>query len=81
MKGVIYSIENKINNKKYIGQTIRDFSIRKSAHINFPHVGSVIGKAIEKYGEDQHELGLFIDPISASIIYNFVKREIYNGED
>jgi hypothetical protein len=53
MKGVIYSIENKINNKKYIGQTIRDFSIRKNAHINFPHVGSVIGKAIEIYnGED-----------------------------
>jgi hypothetical protein len=53
MKGVIYSIENKINNKKYIGQTIRNLSIRKSAHINFPHVGSVIGKAIEIYnGED-----------------------------
>lgn len=32
--GVIYKVTNTINNKVYIGQTVRDFSRRKTEHIN-----------------------------------------------
>ena len=32
--GVIYKVTNKINNKVYIGQTVRDFNRRKTEHLN-----------------------------------------------
>lgn len=34
VKGIIYCAYNKINNKRYIGQTIQRLSERKSAHYN-----------------------------------------------
>lgn len=55
--GVIYCATNIINDKKYIGQTIRDLSIRKREHIGQANNGSelAIHQAIRKYGENNFE--------------------------
>lgn len=51
MKGYIYKIENKINKKKYIGQTVRSVKTRFREHINakddYP-----IHLALRKYGKE-----------------------------
>ena len=46
----IYVIENIINGKCYIGQTVKTSKIRFTAHKN--NTKSCIGKAIQKYGWD-----------------------------
>lgn len=50
--GYIYKIENTVNNKKYIGQTIHTVEIRKKEHIDAAKYGnnSVIYRAMRKYG-------------------------------
>lgn len=54
MYGIIYCATNKINNKKYIGQTIRSLSRRKTIHIYESKHGSkyYFHQAIKKYGKD-----------------------------
>jgi group I intron endonuclease len=54
MSGRIYLITNKINNKKYIGKTIKSLSIRFYNHCYASKNGSTthFHKAIKKYGED-----------------------------
>lgn len=47
--GIIYILENKINGKYYIGQTIRSFKERFRQH-QISH--SIIGNALRKYGTD-----------------------------
>lgn len=53
--GTIYLITNKINGKRYVGQTARDMWTRFEEHCkkNNP---SVIGKAIQKYGHNSFSL-------------------------
>ena len=50
---LIYKVENKINGKIYIGQTIRTLEKRKSDHINDTFKGSSLPfhNAIKKYGQ------------------------------
>lgn len=58
---IIYKITNKKNGKLYIGQSVRDLSIRWKEHLseakgsryNFP-----LYRAIRKYGEDNFELDI-----------------------
>lgn len=45
---VIYKITNRLNNKVYIGQTIRDLATRVQEHRR--KANSLVGKAINKYG-------------------------------
>lgn len=53
---IIYKIQNKINNKVYIGQTTRTLNERKREHISKGNNGYFfIQKAIKKYGEDNFE--------------------------
>lgn len=52
MKGVIYVAKNKLNDKHYVGQTIRKWPIRKNEHINSPSETSAFDRAIKKYGID-----------------------------
>lgn len=51
--GVIYSATNKINNKKYIGQTINSLKKRKKDHIwSCVNNETAFQKALNKYGID-----------------------------
>lgn len=55
MKKAIYKIENKINHKIYIGQSVNP-ARRFKQHCNTNKYNSLITKAIEKYGEDNFSL-------------------------
>lgn len=67
-EGFIYCIENKVNGKKYIGQTIRTIKIRWQDHICNSKKDTpsfLIGKAIKKYGINNFtikKLCVFSDP-------------------
>ena len=58
MKGYIYHIINKVNNKRYIGQTI-NFQNRKITHLRNlrtnKHHSSKLQRAWNKYGENNFE--------------------------
>ncbi len=53
VKGRIYLITNKVNGKKYIGQTINDIQERWSSHVrDSKRFSYPICQAIKKYGSD-----------------------------
>lgn len=54
---IIYLIKNKINGKKYIGQTIRSLELRWKEHLRRKD-DFLIHKAIMKYGKDNFEIEL-----------------------
>lgn len=57
--GIIYKVTNKINNKVYIGQTIKSLDERKRRHVydaeNHKDVNTTFYNAIRKYGIDNFE--------------------------
>ena len=57
----IYLITNLLNDKKYVGKTIRGYKNRFKEHCKFKD--SYIGNAISKYGENNFKLEL-IDTVS-----------------
>jgi group I intron endonuclease len=55
MYGIIYLVRNKINNKKYIGQTVNSISVRWTKHkysANHNSSNNYFLSAVKKYGED-----------------------------
>lgn len=50
-KFVIYLLINKINGKKYIGQTIQSLRKRMKAHFNYKFANSLIDREIARYGK------------------------------
>lgn len=59
--GTIYLITNKINNKKYVGQTIQSPNVRFLYHLNYAekdyNISNMpISKAINKYGRENFEM-------------------------
>lgn len=75
--GIIYCSTNIINNKKYIGQTIRDFNYRKSLHIKsaFQHNSNLkFHQALRKHGENSFIWEILEDNV---LIENLNEREIY----
>lgn len=55
---IIYKATNKINEKKYIGQTVFDLEHRKSGHIRsvlHKDTGMYFHKALKKYGVDNFD--------------------------
>lgn len=80
MKGYIYKFENKINNKIYIGQTIRKPNIRYREHIKGHNSkNSLIHKAIVKYGIDNFTFSIIeeIEDEKENLIDRLNKLEIY----
>lgn len=58
--GIVYCATNKINNKKYIGQTVRELERRKQEHIsNAKSNGKyAFHYALRNYGEENFEWGI-----------------------
>jgi group I intron endonuclease len=54
--GVVYRITNKINNKGYIGQTVRTVAKRWNAHCRGKNGCSALFSAIKKYGKENFEI-------------------------
>jgi group I intron endonuclease len=52
---IIYKLKNKINDKIYIGQTIKKLSERISGHIKSD---SYVGRAIRKYGLESFDISI-----------------------
>jgi group I intron endonuclease len=50
--GIIYILENKINGKHYVGQTVKKFKYRFSSH---KEDNLLVDRAIRKYGEENFE--------------------------
>ena len=61
----IYKIENKINNKIYIGQTILTFKCRVAAHLRKQ---SHIGNALRKYGLQSFIISVIDEAISKDVL-------------
>jgi group I intron endonuclease len=58
--GIVYYVENDINKKKYIGQTIRSLEERKTEHINSckRKEKRAVYNAMNKYGIDNFSWGI-----------------------
>lgn len=51
--GIIYVVENTINGKKYVGQTVQPLKVRWQRHCRKEQSGCVaLASAIAKYGAD-----------------------------
>lgn len=70
--GSIYLIKNKVNGKKYVGQTIFSVDVRWKSHISSDK--SVVSKAIKKYGLENFE---FIELCSAKTEIDLNELESY----
>ena len=57
--GIIYLIKNKLNNKCYIGQTIRTLEKRWKEHSN--RKGSILNNAILKYSPENFDVSVIIE--------------------
>lgn len=68
---IVYKIQNKINGKTYVGQTIRNLETRLAEH---KRKCSVIGNALIKYGDENFDIGI-ID--IAKSMEELNQKEIY----
>lgn len=57
MYGVVYLILNKINGRKYVGQTIQPLKVRFNEHASKRN-NAPLGKAIKKYGRENFYCGV-----------------------
>jgi group I intron endonuclease len=73
MYGIIYKVENKVNGKVYIGQTIYGLNKRKLEHINDHRYNSILTKAIRKYGRDNFKWDV-IDEADNQDVLNMLER-------
>lgn len=69
---IIYKIQNNINDKVYIGQTVRELDVRLNEHLRSN--SSISGRAMRKYGMDNFTIEI-ID--NAENMKDLNKKEIY----
>jgi len=69
----VYLITNLVNGKKYVGQTIQNPHDRWLRHKSTNTFGTVIGKAIHKYGKDNFSFEVIDE---ANSIEELNKKEI-----
>lgn len=74
---VIYKIQNKLDGKVYIGQTINGINSRMRSHLNSKNKNGIDG-ALKKYGIDSFEITIVA---KASSIYELNELEIKFIED
>ena len=75
--GTIYKITNTMNNKCYIGQTIRDVKRRVHEHLFYESRGnSAIKRAIKKYGHSNFTYEILHDSILEFMLDDLEKEEI-----
>lgn len=67
--GIIYLAKNKINNKVYVGQTIRDLELRKKVHVRSALQGSdyLFHRALRKYGSDNFEWSVLEESLNENL--------------
>lgn len=53
---IVYLITNKINGKRYVGQTVQCLPYRWSAHTNEKSQCVALNRAIQKYGKENFEI-------------------------
>ena len=70
---IIYGVRNKINNKWYIGQTVRTLALRKSQHICSTSRCPVLKNAFDKYGLENFE---WVELATASTLEELNQLEI-----
>ncbi len=59
--GIIYLIENKLNGKKYIGQTIRTLEKRWDEHCKTSNGCTALNNAIKKYSQENFSVSVLIE--------------------
>lgn len=74
---VIYKIQNKLDGKVYIGQTINGINSRMRSHLNSKNKNGIDG-ALKKYGIDSFEITIVA---KASSIYELNELEVKFIED
>lgn len=85
MKGYIYKITNNINNKIYIGQTVRNIKERFREHLKNANSESKqpLYRAIAKYGKENFTIDIIeecnINKINEREIYYINKMNSYNN--
>jgi len=69
---IVYMVSNNINNKKYIGQTIRSLTERWNSHISASRQGSKFRfhSAIRKYGVENFTLEIIFESDNVELIKN-----------
>ena len=82
--GYIYKISNTVNNKLYIGQTVKTIQTRFREHIRSARTNTnqtmIIPKAIKKYGEDNFsisEIEKIIEDSKEELFNKLNEREIF----
>ena len=76
--GTIYCITNKVNNKQYVGQTIRSPKKRFSEHFcdaNRNKCSSKFGNALRKYGKDNFTMEVLEEGIDSIHTLNTLEEE------
>lgn len=71
--GVIYSINNKINDKKYIGKTIRPIEVRWNEHLRDVHNpqknnNNKLYRAMNKHGIDSFSIEILEDDVPNELL-------------
>ena len=82
MKGIIYKITNKVNNKSYIGQTRQSIQFRWNQHINKKDK-TYFHNAIHKYGKDNFEISVLeecdVKDLDAKEIFYIAKYDTFKN--
>lgn len=74
LNGTIYLVENLINGRSYIGQTIQIWPLRKYQHYNNHEPSSLLSKALDKYGKTNFKWKILEKNIKTQKMLNFLEK-------
>ena len=73
VNGIIYLATNKVNGRKYVGQTTQKFEMRRDQHLKNNKKDSVIDLSIKKYGSENFEWKILNRNIKTKKQLNFLE--------